>query len=78
MAVNLWSVPTALPADFFFLRIRLRLSVAKGSTYMMNKGENTSIASTMWLMVSITSDWWGRRGGSGCESDASCSETGLS
>ncbi|XP_047411545.1 5-phosphohydroxy-L-lysine phospho-lyase isoform X2 [Sciurus carolinensis] len=50
--LTLWpcdSGSSALPADFFFLRIQLRLSVAKGNTCMMNKGENTSIASTMWL-----------------------------
>ncbi|XP_059744282.1 5-phosphohydroxy-L-lysine phospho-lyase isoform X5 [Bos taurus] len=51
MAVHLLPVPTAIPADSFFLRILLRLSGAKGSTCMMNRGQNTSIASTMWLTV---------------------------
>lgn len=50
---------TALPVDSFFLRILLRLSGAKGSTCMMNREQNTSIASTMWLTVStITQAGW--------------------
>lgn len=51
-AVLFLPVPTALPADSFFLRILLRLSGPKGSTCMMNRGQNTSTASTMWLTVS--------------------------
>ncbi|XP_036080365.1 5-phosphohydroxy-L-lysine phospho-lyase isoform X2 [Rousettus aegyptiacus] len=53
MAVHPLPVSTALPADSFFPRILLRLFGAKGSTCMMNRGQNTSIASTMWLTNSL-------------------------
>lgn len=54
VAVHPLPVPPALPAGSFFLRILLRLSGAKGSTCTMNRAQNTSIASTMWLTVSVT------------------------
>ena len=49
----LLTVPTAILADSFILRILLRLSGAKDSTCTMNRVQNTWIVSTMWLMVSI-------------------------
>lgn len=55
-------VPTALPADSFFLRILLRLSEAKGSTCTMSKGESTWTVSTTWLMVSMTPLTLGEKG----------------
>lgn len=59
-------VPTALPADSFFLKILLRLSEAKGSTCTMSKGESSWTVSITWLMVSMTPcPWWGRRGRAG-------------
>lgn len=49
----LLAVPTAILADSFIRKILLRLSGAKDSTCMTNRVQNTSIVSTMWLMVGI-------------------------